>query len=102
MIFFGYFYRIFPRFDINWLKVVAIVQAAFRDGTLAEESTWNTVFLIIKGAIGDFRGIGLLEVLWKTVTSLLNRRLTIDIKLHGVLHGFQVGRGWGPLPSRPS
>ena len=30
----------------NWLKVVAIVQAAYRDGTLVEECTQQTVVLI--------------------------------------------------------
>ena len=33
------------------------------DETLEKESTWNTVVLIPKGAIGDFRGIGLVKVL---------------------------------------
>ena len=32
----------------NWLKVVAIMQAAYRDGTLAEECTQQTVLLIPK------------------------------------------------------
>ena len=32
----------------NWLEVVAIVQAAYRDGTLAEECTQQTVILIPK------------------------------------------------------
>ena len=46
----------------NWLKVFAIMQAAFRDGTLAEECTWKTVILIPKGK-GEFRGIGIIKVL---------------------------------------
>ena len=33
----------------NWLKVVAIVQAAFQDGTLAKECMWHAVVLIMKG-----------------------------------------------------
>ena len=32
----------------NWLKVVAIVQVAYRDGTPAEECTQQTVVLIPK------------------------------------------------------
>ena len=43
----------------NCLKVVAIVQAAFRDGTLYEESMWQTVVLVPKEASVDFRGIGM-------------------------------------------
>ena len=51
--------------------------------------------MITKGAIRDFRGIVLVEVIWETVTSLLNRRLATPIKLHDVLHGFWAGRGTG-------
>ena len=40
-----------------WGKVVEMTHTAFRDGTLAEEATWQTVVLIPKGK-GEFRGIG--------------------------------------------
>ena len=36
----------------NWLKVVAIVQAAYRDGTTAEECMQQTVVLIPKREVG--------------------------------------------------
>ena len=49
--------------------------------------------LIPKGK-GEFRGIGLVEVIWKLLTLILHRRLTA-IKLHGILHGFREGRGTG-------
>ena len=45
----------------NWARVVELVQTAFRDGDLAEESTWQAVVLIPKGK-GDYRGISLVEV----------------------------------------
>ena len=83
----------------NCMKVVVIVQSAFQDGTLATECTWQTVVLIPKGK-GDFRGIGLVEVLWKAITSLLNHQLTAVISFHDTLHGFWAGRG--TPPSRPS
>ena len=78
----------------NWLKVVAIVQAAFCNRTLAEECMWQTVVLISKGK-GYFQGIGLVEILWKSVASLLNRRLTAVIYFQDMLHWFQAGRGTG-------
>ena len=55
---------------------------------------WKTVVLIPKGK-GDFRGIGLVEVLWKTITSLLNLRIAAAISFHDTLHGFRAGRGMG-------
>ena len=54
----------------------------------------STVVLIPKGK-GDYRGIGLVEVMWKVVAVILNRRLTSSITLHDVLHGFRAGRGTG-------
>ena len=63
--------------------------------TLSKEGTWQTFVLIPKGVSGYFRGIGLVELLWKTVTSLMNCQLMIAIKFHNVLHEFQTGCGKG-------
>ena len=46
----------------HWGRVVEIIQTAFWEGELAEESTWQAVVLIPKGK-GDYRGIGLVEVM---------------------------------------
>ena len=78
----------------HWERVVELVQTAFRDGDLAEEATWQAVVLIQKGK-GDYRGIGLMEVMWKVVAAILNRRLTDFITFHDFLHGFRAGRGTG-------
>ena len=56
------------------------------------KSTWQMVVLILKGDGGYFRIIGLDEVLWKTVTELLNHRFPSEIHFHDVLHGFWVCR----------
>ena len=78
-----------------------IIHTAFREGELAEEVTWQAVVLILKGK-GDYRGIGLVEVMWKVVAVILNRRLTSSITFHDVLHGFRAVAAQGPPPSRPS
>ena len=52
-----------------------MIQTDFRDGELTEEATWQAVVLIPKGK-GDYRGIGLVEVMWKVVAVILNCRLT--------------------------
>ena len=69
----------------NWARVVDLMQTAFRERDLAEESTWQAVVLIPKGK-GDYRGIGLVEVMWKLVAVVLNRRFTSSITFHDVLH----------------
>ena len=46
--------------------------------------------LIPKGKVG-YRGIVLVEVMWKVVASILNLRLTASITYHEFLHGFRSG-----------
>ena len=55
---------------------------------------WHTAVLIPKGK-GDFQVIGLVKVLWKAVTILINRRLVAAISFHDTLHGFRAGQGTG-------
>ena len=78
----------------NWARVVELVQTDFWDGYLAKEATWQAVVLIPKGK-KDYRGIGLVEVMWKVVAAILNRRFTYSITYHDALHGFRAGRGTG-------
>ena len=78
----------------NWTRVVDLVQSEFQEGGLAEESTWQAVVLIPKGK-KYYRGIGLVEVMWKVVAAILNIRFTASITYHDFLHGFRAGRGTG-------
>ena len=66
----------------------------FRDRDLAGEATWQALFLIPKGK-KDYRGIGLVEVMWKVVAAILNRCFTASITYHEVLNGFRAGCGTG-------
>ena len=36
-----------------------------------------------------------MEVMWKVVAEILNRRITASITFHNFLHGFRAGRGTG-------
>ena len=76
----------------NWTMVVDLAQSAFQVGKLAEESMRQAVVLIPKGNT-DYQGIVLVEVMWKVVAAILNRRLTSSITYHDFLHGFRAGRG---------
>ena len=57
---------------------------------MAEEATWQTLVLIQKGR-KEYRGIGLVEVMWKVVAAILHLRLTAAITYHDFLHGFREG-----------
>ena len=59
-----------------------------------EESTWQAVVLIPKGK-KYYRGIGIMEFMWKVVADILNRRLTASITFDAFLHGFRAGRRTG-------
>ena len=74
--------------DINaWHNVVIVTQVAFREGYIPEALMWTTMVLIPKGG-GDYRGIGLVEIIWKVCTLIVNSRLQSSIVLHDALHGF--------------
>ena len=49
--------------------------------------------MVPKGDGGYLWGIGLMDILWRTATDILNRRFTLAIKLHDILHGFRLGHG---------
>ena len=78
----------------NWTMVVDLVQSAFREGKLAEEAMWQAGVLIPKGKT-DYRGIFLVEVMWKEVAAILNLWLMASINFHDFLHCFQAGLGTG-------
>ena len=68
--------------------MVALVQAASQDGSLVYAWACQTVLLIHKGDSKDFRLFGLVEVLWKATTVIINQRLTLEIFYHDTWHGF--------------
>ena len=70
------------------------MQVAFWNIFIPEGIMWTTVVLIPKG-YGGYRGIGLVEAIWKVCTSIVNSRLRISIVLHDALYGLWQGRGTG-------
>ena len=58
--------------------MVELVQLAFQDGVITEEAAWKAVVLILKGG-GEYRGIGLVEVIWKAVAVIINPHFTAAI-----------------------
>ena len=61
---------------------------------LVVDSTWKDTVLILKG-VGYYRGIGLVDFVWKVVTVILNLLFTEFIALYDVLHGLRAGYGTG-------
>ena len=77
-----------------WEQLVWLVQHVWASGTLPTQLPWAILVLLPKSD-GGTRGIGLLEVIWKVVSSILDGRIKATIPFHDALHGFQMGRGTG-------
>jgi hypothetical protein len=77
----------------NWHLFVQLVQAAWTHGTIPRQLLWIIVVLILKGG-GDYRGIGLLEPVWKCIEWVIDHQLDA-INLHDSLHGCRHNRGTG-------
>ena len=78
----------------NWRLLMKLITTIWETEEIPRQMLWMVVVLIPKGNSGDFRGIGLLEVLWKVIEKVLDGRLS-SIDLHDCLHGFRAGRGCG-------
>ena len=73
---------------------MSITRLEFWDGHIPEAFTWTNM-LLIPNSGWWYRGMFLLEVIWKVCVSIVNSRLRQTITLHDVLHGFRKGRGKG-------
>jgi hypothetical protein len=78
----------------GWEQVCSTIKLIFAMGNIPEEMTWSILVLIPK-ASGGTRGIGLLEIIWKVCSSIINKCLQESIQFHDLLHGFRKGRGTG-------
>ena len=78
-----------------WEAVVEQIQEVYRSGKMPSRMTQAICVLIPKNDKGEYRGIGLLEAMWKLTTAVANRRMSRGIRLHDAHHGFREGRGTG-------
>ncbi len=70
-----------------------LVQAVWDEGKIPIQLGWVVTVLIPKGG-GYYRGIGLLEPIWKIIERVIDKRLKA-IALHDSLHSCHNGRGTG-------
>ena len=84
-----------PTSIILWEKVLTLVEMAFTQGEIPQSFCNGILVLIPKSTPGQYRGIALLETIYKLVSSIINRRLASSIKFHDAIHGFRPGRGTG-------
>jgi hypothetical protein len=78
----------------TWRIFVRLVQHVWETGDIPRQMRWVVVVLLPKGNSGDFRGIGLLDPVWKVMEKILDGRLA-NLECHDCLHGFLANRGCG-------
>ena len=76
-----------------WEKVVKIVKEAIGHGKIPTAFSIGTLVIIPKDEKGGVRGIGLLEVIHKLISQVINLRLNAHIKFLPEIHGFRRQRG---------
>jgi hypothetical protein len=77
----------------RWRALAWLVQAIWDKGRIPLQLRWVVTVLIPKGG-GDYRGINLLEPIWKVIKRVMDHRLKV-IALHDSLHGCRNKRGTG-------
>ena len=55
---------------------------------------WKILILTLNGNTEN-QGIGLLDVLWKVIESIIDTCINKALTLHEIIHEFQSGRGTG-------
>jgi hypothetical protein len=78
----------------GWEQLCHTIQEIFATGIIPREMTWSILVLIPKPS-GGTQGIGLLEVMWKVCSSIINSRLRQSITFHEAVHGFRTEHGTG-------
>ena len=81
--------------NLPFTKLVNIIQTCFATGTIPKALHISTLVLIPKPNSRDYRGIGLLEILWKLMTAIIDNRLRNTINFQEEIHGFRKARGTG-------
>jgi Reverse transcriptase (RNA-dependent DNA polymerase) len=81
--------------NLPFSKLVKLVQTVFRTGVLPEAMCVSVLVLIPKANTKEYRGIGLLETIWKLVTSIIDGRLKAAVEFQPEIHGFCAERGTG-------
>jgi hypothetical protein len=79
----------------SWHLFVQLVQAAWAHSIIPCQFLWSIIVLIPKGG-GEYRRIGLLEPIWKSIKQIIDHRLEA-IELHNSLHGCRNKHGTGTV-----
>ena len=72
----------------RWYPVVRLVQVMFRDSPALEYIDWSTMVLLSKGK-GGYRVIGIVEMLCRVFSVVVNFSLKMSVMMHNNFYGFR-------------
>jgi exonuclease III len=84
-----------PAMVAAWKMIRELVDLIFKGEPIPKSFGFGVLVLIPKGVPDQYRGIALLEIVYKLVSSIINRRLVNAIPFHDAIHGFRAARGTG-------
>ena len=64
-----------------------VIQHVWGTGKIPQQMLWMVVVLVPKGNSGDYRGINLLDPIWKVVEKILDAQLA-KLEFHDCLNCF--------------
>ena len=77
----------------KWENVIEIIQIAFREGKVPATFKKGILKLIPKPGGKGFRGIALLESMYKLISMIIHKRMMSSVEFHESIHGFRTNRG---------
>ena len=77
---------------MHWMLTVVLIQVIFREGHIPRAFKHAVLVLIPKAEQSKYRGIALLEVLYKLCSSIINRCICSNVGWHDGVHGFCEGQ----------
>lgn len=70
----------------NWDILVDLIQHMYEMGEVPDHLAWSICVLLPKQG-GGVRGISLIEVIWKIISSIIRGRINGNVHFHDSLHG---------------
>ena len=77
----------------KWNNIIKIVQIAFKEGTVPVALKRGILKLLPKPRSNGFRGIALLESIYKLISMIIHLRIMDTVEFHESIHGFRRHRG---------
>ena len=76
-----------------WVKIIELIQHYIREGDVLIAFFYGILVIILKDNVGRVCGIGLLEVIYKLISQIINLYMMQVIKFCDKVHSFRRKRG---------